>query len=424
MKIFTTLMLNSLLCLLYVGSVAAEQKESNSNAQPQASLQDSLDWSNYHQDWMDDVQFHGFMSQGLFHSSGNNVYGSSRDGVSAGSTEVGLNVIYQPLNNLHFAAQGLYQRAGAITGNAGEFSLDFAFIDFSFLNFESGNVGVRGGRIKHPWGLYNETRDVAFTHPTIFLPLLYFERSRKVMLSMNGGQVYTNYNTDFGNINFKFSYGMVNADSRNLLLAITNNPLVPGRLKAKPSFVTQLSYELMEGRYIVAVSYADVNMGYTSDITFDPYAALDVNMRPLNFSAQYNGEKFNLTSEYTLRWNSFSGARSVQTDAAPISQYWYVQAGYRVLDNLMFTLRYDDMVQNTSDPRGHIFHHLTGLPAHITFAQDIVLGVRWDITPSWMLRMEYHQVHGAASISLIDNPEVNNLALDWNIYAMQLAYRF
>jgi hypothetical protein len=130
--------------------------------------------------------------------------------VSAGLTEVGLNIFYRALKNLSFAAQGLYRRAGATTGDAGEVTLDFGSVDLNLLNLQEGRIGVRGGRIKNPWGLYNETRDVAFTHPTIILPLTYFERSRTLMLATNGGQLYADYNTSLGNLSFKFNYGWVN----------------------------------------------------------------------------------------------------------------------------------------------------------------------------------------------------------------------
>jgi hypothetical protein len=127
-------------------------------------------------------------------------------------------------------------------------------------------------RIKNPWGLYNETRDVAFTHPTIILPLTYFERSRTLMLATNGGQLYADYNTSLGNLSFKFNYGWVNADDKNILTAITYDPTASGHLKSKPSFATQLNYEMMGGTYIFALSYADLSMSYQAKNSGDPYA--------------------------------------------------------------------------------------------------------------------------------------------------------
>jgi hypothetical protein len=223
-----------------------------------STQEDNKLWEGAKKAWRDDIQFHGFLSQGLFSTSGNNVYGKSKNSVSAGLTEIGLNISYRALKNLSFAAQGLYRRAGATTGDAGEVTLDFGFVDLNLLNLQEGRIGVRGGRIKNPWGLYNETRDVAFTHPTIILPLTYFERSRTLMLATNGGQLYADYNTSLGNLSFKFNYGWVNADDKNILTAITYDPTASGHLKSKPSFATQLNYEMMGGTYIFALSYADL----------------------------------------------------------------------------------------------------------------------------------------------------------------------
>lgn len=420
MKIFTSLMLSKsfYFLLVYSFAVCAQDVSSDLNLQ-ETSWQQGLQ-----KIWRDDIQFHGFLSQGLFSTSGNNVYGHSKDSVSAGLTEVGLNVSYQALNNLSFAVQGLYRRAGASTGDWGDVSLDFAFVDLTFLNFQDGRLGVRGGRVKNPWGLYNETRDVAFTHPTIFLPLTYFDRSRTLFVSMDGGQFYADYNTDIGDFSFKFNYGLMQADDPELLQAIVFNPNVPGYLKSKPSFITQLNYEIMGGAFVVALSYADVNLEYAEQGSFDPYAGLEVDIDAFIFSAQYNGEKFSFAGEYSLHWNKATGITHIMPDGSPISEMWYVQAGYRILDNLQVTLRYDSIVQDTHDKKGGTFHANTGLPAHLMFTQDIVVGLRWDITPAWMLRAEYQRVHGASTVSLLDNPDIIDLALDWNIYSLQLAFRF
>ena len=71
------------------------------------------------------------------------LYGQSKDSVSADSTEIGLNVSYQAFNNLSFAVQGLYRRAGANTGDAGEVTLDFGFVDLNLLNLSDGRIGAR-----------------------------------------------------------------------------------------------------------------------------------------------------------------------------------------------------------------------------------------------------------------------------------------
>lgn len=426
MKRFIFLILHNLVFLFFVFSsftVIAQQIELETEVK-EPLLEESFNWSSLKKVWEDDIQFHGFLSQGLFHSSGNNVYGQSKDSVSAGLTEVGLNMSYQALNRLSFAVQGLYRRAGESTGAWGEATLDFAFVDFTFLNFDGGRVGLRGGRVKNPWGLYNETRDVAFTHPTIFLPLTYFDRSRTIFVALDGAQFYTDYNSSIGDFSFKLNYGVANADDDELLTAITLNPNVDGNLEGGSTLVTQLNYEIMGGQYVFAVSYANVHLGYEPGHDMDPYTGLESKFDSFILSAQYNGERFSLSSEYNRQWNEFSGITSIRPDASTISEYWYVQAGYRILDNLQATIRYDSGVRDTSDRSGKRFHQLTGLPAQLMFTQDIVVGLRWDITPAWMLRAEYQRVHGAAAVSLLDNPDFTDVALDWNIYALQVAFRF
>lgn len=418
-KSFFYLIFSKLLYLLCLFSLTVcAQEKTLEPFLAESSWQDSLK-----QAWDDDVQFHGFLSQGLFHTTGNNVYGHSKNSVSAGLTEFGLNVSYQALDNLSFAAQGLYRRAGAGTGDWGDVSLDFAFIDYTFFRHSQGRIGIRGGRVKKPWGLYNETRDVAFTHPTIFLPLTYFERSRSLLISMDGAQLYAEYNTSVGDFTFKFNYGYI-YDNGELLLAIVNNRHVMGDLKSEPSFMTQLRYEILGGEYVFAISYANLNLDYKGQGAFDPYSGLQVHIYPIVLSGQYSGEKFSFASEYSVQWNEFTGITHIRPDFFPISEHWYVQGGYRILDNLEFTIRYDKTVHDIHDRSGVQFNQRTGLPAYLMFTQDLVFGLRWDITPAWMIRTEYHRVHGASRLSAFDNPEFSDTVANWNIYALQVAFRF
>ena len=413
-------------CLLSFSVCAQESAIASESVIDAPAQEENRLWENLKKTWKDDIQVHGFLSQGLFSSSGNNVYGKSKDSVSAGLTEVGLNISYQALNNLSLAAQGMYRRAGATTGDAGEVTLDFAFFDLNFLKLQKGRIGVRGGRIKNPWGLYNETRDVAFTHSTIFLPLAYFERSRTLFLALDGGQLYADYNTAIGDFSFKFNYGWMDADDKELLGAIINDPTASGRFVSDPGFVTQLRYEILGGEYVFALSYASLDLSYQAMNAGDPYSKMVAHFDSFMISGQYNGEKFSFAGEYNLQWNKFSDIRLGVPDSSPISERWYVEAGYRFLDNFQATLRYDSSVRDKSDRYGRGLEAKTGglLPAHLMYAQDVVFGLRWDITPSWMVRAEYHRVYGTAAISLQDNPDVSQTTKNWNIYALQVAFRF
>jgi len=250
--------------------------------------------------WPEDLKVHGFLTQNFFHTSDNNVYGQSDDGISPGLTEIGLNLSYQPFKRLTLSAQGLYRRAGKVGG--GVVRLDYGVADLNLFNYQNGRVGIRGGRIKIPFGLYNETRDVAFTNPTILLPQgIYFDRSRSLLVSADGGSLYADHRTEFGDFYFKFNLGMPLGDNEEIRSSILG-PAAKGQIKASPAFATQLSYELNGGETVFAVSFMNLKLKYQPTVA-DFISAGNTTIRPLLFSAQYNGEKLGLTAEYQYRWN-------------------------------------------------------------------------------------------------------------------------
>lgn len=368
----------------------------------------------------EEIEFHGFLAQSLFHTSDNNLFGQSDDGISPGLTEIGLNTSYQPFDRLRFAAQGLYRRAGDI--DRGSVRLDYGLADLILLNYDTGKVGIRGGRIKIPFGLYNETRDVSFTHPTILLPQgIYFERSRSLLVSADGGSFYADQRTPYGDFFFKFNVGLPRGNNKEIMSSILG-PAARGEFNAQPAIATQLSYEINGGQYIFAISYMDLKLDYQS-----PVAGLLTNgsthIQPLMFSAQYNGENFTLTGEYDYRWNTWRGYGRLLSDFDTVTESWYIQGSYRFLPKLQATLRYDVLYNNVDDRDGNRLARF-GLPGHMSYASDWMAGLRWDITDSWMLRGEYHRIHGTAWLPQADNPDRSLTVQDWDLYGLQLSFRF
>jgi hypothetical protein len=365
-----------------------------------------------------EIELHGFLTQGFFHSSDNNFFGQSDDGISPGLTEIGINAAYQPFSRLRFAAQGLYRRAGDV--DHGSVRLDYGLADLTLLNYESGKIGIRGGRIKIPFGLYNETRDVPFTHPTILLPQgIYFDRSRTLLLSADGGSFYAEQRTRYGDFAFKFNVGMPLGPHNEIQAIVLGTGDAKGILEGKPAIATQLMYELDGGKYVFAVSYMDLELDYHPAVG-EALKASTAHIQPLLFSAQYNGEKFTLTGEYNYRWNTFG---AFAPEGKFITESWYVQGSYQVLPKLQATVRYDVIYMDKDDKRGD-GAALLGYQRHSAFGNDWMVGLRWDITTSWMLRADYHRIHGTAALSQADNPDRRMTRQDWDLYGLQLSFRF
>ena len=128
----------------------------------------------------DGFHIHGFLSQGYFYTSDNNLFGSSERGGSLDFTEIGVNASWLPLPNLQLAAQLLSRRAGEGEGHQGEIELDFGLADYTVVASLDSRLGVRLGRVRLPFGIYNDTRDMPFARPSILLPQsIYFERTRE-----------------------------------------------------------------------------------------------------------------------------------------------------------------------------------------------------------------------------------------------------
>lgn len=66
------------------------------------------------------------------------------------------------------------------------------------------------------------------------------------------------------------------------------------------------------------------------------------------------------------------------------------------------------MFTDRSDKNGKIWaskdsDRLKGFE-HSRYAKDFTVGLRWNVTPEFMVRAEYHHVNGTGWISRLDNP--------------------
>jgi len=358
------------------------------------------------------------------------MYGDSENSVSTDFTEAAINVFYSPWEKLSFSFQGLYRNAGDVDNDTVD--VDYAFADFTLSEYEQGRYGLRLGRIKNPIGLYNETRDVAFTTPSIVLPQgFYFDRSRSLLLSADGAQFYLQHRLNDDDLSFKLNYGKPRNDNDELLNALLPYPnsKVPfkpqGDLESSgsdPALIGQVSYERNGGETIYAFSFADLSLKYDPKGN-EPFLAGTADFRLYMLSAQYNGEKFSLTGEYKYQENDFKDFGQFLPDTDPVSESWYLQAGYRFKYNWQVYVRYDEAYSNKDDRNGTQSSR-NGSQSHQAFAKDAMLGIRWDINPSIMLRAEYHNINGTSWLTSADNPDRSKTDRYWDLVALQLSLRF
>lgn len=381
-----------------------------------------------------DFQIHGFASQAYITTSDNNVFGNSDKGGSFGFTEAGLNASVRPLPRLQISAQVLSRRAGE--GNTGMPRLDYAILDYRLYSHEANQFGIRVGRIKNPFGFYNETRDVAHTRPGILLPQsIYFDRTRNLGLSSDSVQLYGE--TAVGNIGtFSSQVGLtfpiVSDKDTELALAAG---LRPGHLTREVSYIGRGIFETNDKRIRLGVSGIWLNTAYDPQF-HNPKEVVDpggLQFTPVYFSAQYNAERWSITSEYALRhfkYDNTFGPSMLLNGANFFGESYYIQGDYRFTSKWEGFVRYDALFTDRSDRDGKDFAGALlaerGIvtPAHSRFAKDITVGLRWNVNQQLMLRAEYHHVNGTGWLSRLDNPSANNTEQHWDLFAIQAAYRF
>jgi len=369
------------------------------------------------------VQIHGFAQLNPISTTANNFFGKTEDNVSLEFWEFGINGSWRPSKNLLVSAQLASRRAGL--EDNGAIRLDYAMLSYSFLDSPTNQAGFRVGRVLNPYGFYNETRDVAFTRPSILLPQsIYFDRTRDLALSGDGVQLFAQTRGDLGDFGFQVNIGQPRTDDDSRTERAILGTDFPGELKGQPSVLGRVLYERGGGRWRFGVSSGSIRLHYNPHGPIDPLPDGESHFEPLIFSAQYNTEKFSLTTEFGQR--VFKSTGFGQPKSTTTGESGYIEGVYRFTSQWEAFLRYDTLFTDRDDRYGNIFaaEDRFGRPAHSRFAKDLALGVTWRANSSLLLRAEYHYVDGTAWLPIADNPDFVDWQRYWSILAFQMAVRF
>jgi hypothetical protein len=350
-----------------------------------------------------DYQVHGFLAQGFLLSEGNDFYGDSTDG-SFKFYEAGLNGTIKPLPQLLLSAQVLARDAGVT--DDGKPRLDFAFADYAFVSGAAGDAGVRIGRVKNFFGLYNATRDVVFARPGVLLPSVYYDAlgARSLLFSSDGVQAY-------GGVNWGDHYTSLVA-SYALSDELTYEPSDDfDGLTLDDFLVARLQDEWGGGRLTNALTYLQGRLEFGPG----PGASLDFNLYQL--STRYNGDRYSVTMEYGITtYDSAFGEGS--------SDGLYLQGDYLVTPAWGLMARWDSTFSNRNDREGDACtENFAPADRHACFAHDFSVGANWRSPRHWGAWAEYHWIDGLATVSDEENSG-NTPDAHWGMLLLMAAYRF
>ena len=376
-------------------------------------------WANQTPEWY----WGGFATQVVSATDANHFISSGKEGITAGMHEVGFYSTWRPASNFHLSGQVISRKAGNV--DDGSIKLDYLLADFSLSESTAAQYGLRIGKIKIPYGFYNDTRDVSFTRPSIILPQsLYFDQARDLELSADGALFYAHIPISDMRLDIDLLLGQPKKD-KNVEFAYLSDDL-SGRFIDSLGFMSRAVLLDDSERWKVGLTLGAINLAYRVGAANEfGLTSGDMKIGVAVLGGEYNTENWTFTAEYMMQrvdWSELGGIFSL--DPTNDFESYYAQVKYRMSPTVDLIARYDVLYLDTDDRNGLKTQALFGKPAFSQWAKDLTLGVGWQLTSDLSVRMEWHRVFGTAWLPEQDNPDVSATEKNWNLYLMQFGYRF
>ncbi|MEH6357634.1 MAG: hypothetical protein V7745_01495 [Pseudomonadales bacterium] len=363
------------------------------------------------------LHWHGFFNQGVIYTDENNFFGDSTD-TSFDFRSVGLGVSWQPLDKLLFSVQGLYRDAGKTSTNG--VNVDYAVINYNLVNQLGFGLSVRAGRVKNPYGLYNETRDVAATRPSVLLPQSIYPAAFRDIFHTSDSVILSGYK-EAANwlINFDFLRGSVPFDERSERLLIPVSQ--PANIEGDKLWGARSLFEYDGGLMRFGLTYIKFEGRIdTTPLVIFP-GDMDIDSYVLSF--EYNWECFQFTTEYRQTDFIYENVIAPGLSSQRTSEAYYFQLSWQVDEKLRLFSRYEDYYPNRDDKSGR-GQLKFGRPKSDGFSNSVVVGAQYQLAEDWLLAGEVHQVKGTATLPVVENLAASKVKEKWNLYTLQLSYKF
>lgn len=371
------------------------------------------------------VEIHGFVSQGLIYSPDQKYAGIDDDKPSLDFREIGLNTAYDFNQNTRIAGQILYRNQGESI--KAQTSVDFLLIDHTLYRSLDTQIGVRLGRVKNDYGIYNSVRDIPSARPSIEMPIsVYFDSFRDPLLAVDGVNLYGFYQTKTGLWQGNFIYGNRDIDSDVVEYTALGNK-VPGSYNLKGIIGGKLSYQpdALPG---LEVAFSNLKTQTQLEDNANLDIKSDLNFRML--SIQYAFDNFIFTTEYASTANqtitSFPALVNgnlvrVNNEIDANIVGYYLQLEWLPSDQWSLLVRFDELLLNDELPKEALarsYDETRGYQKTITF------GSKWTIDNNWSLSGEVSLNDGTAAIPVYDGMENDQTNQHWKVYRAALNYYF
>jgi hypothetical protein len=380
------------------------------------------------------IDIHGFVSQGAFLSTENDYIEHSERG-SLEFFEAALNASSQVTERLRAGVQ-LFTRDLGAHGNYAAL-IDWAFLDYRLRDW----LGVRAGRLKLPYGLYNEFVDIDAARLPILMPdSLYQLRHRHALLAHTGASVYGNHELGgAGEIDYQLFLGtlFVDPDSEAVVVA---GPFQLREVDNKYVAGGQLLWRTPLDGLRLGASYLHTDFAF--HIQTDPLTASQLIMAelvPPDFdgtfvlgqrdfdlivgSAEYTRGDLLVAAEYS-RWmhRATSSVPLLSPERDEDEERFYAMLAYRFTRWLEAGAYYSFHFRDADDRDGSGERFTE---PHRAYQKDLAATVRFDVNDFWLWKLEGHYMDGSAGIILDEDlADPDNLAPHWGLFLVKTTVTF
>src|SRR5438128_1993618 len=349
------------------------------------------------------LEIHGFISQGFLLSSSNDYLAHSSEG-SFEFTEIGLNFTLPATDRLTLGLQIFSHDLGPI----GDYraTLDWFAVDYHWRDW----LGLRAGRVKLPFGLYNDSSDIDSARTAILLPQsIYPAQNRDFLLAQTGFELYGYRGLGAGGgVDYRLYGGTIFLDTRPqpgspITVVDLNVPFVTGGrvLRMPPIDGLRLGGRVqflrLETNLLVTAMASPVAVNIPAMLWL---ASVAYAVRDLVFAAEYS------------RWRvrTETSQPSIFPEGLTFSERGYALASYRVNHWLQAGAYYSVLFPNVLRRGGREGREF-----------DAALTLRFDVNRYWLVKVEGHYMHGTAGLSssLNGNRPLSALEPDWALFAVK-----
>jgi hypothetical protein len=349
------------------------------------------------------VDVHAFAGQGFIYTTHNNYLANDTTHGSFQLSEIGINFTKNVTDKFRMGVQLFAQDLGP-TGNY-DAKMDWFYLDYHFKDW----LGLRAGRVKIPFGLYNELNDVDSGRVPVLLPQsVYPIQNRTYLLAQTGGEIYGYARMGgAGALDYRGYGGTIFVDT----------PSTPGG----PQILTLAVPYLVGGRVLWETPLDGLRTGLSLQGLRLDTTILD-QMKPVTAnivavlgvaSVEFAAHDLLLTAEYTATYGTVESSDATILPPGPTaSEGAYAMGSYRVNKWLQPGVYYSVLF-----PKG------TYLDGRENVQHDVATTLRFDITPNWLVKIEGHYMLGtgglSSSMALNGNVPLSKLDPAWGVLLLR-----